>query len=226
MPRSLPRPATQTRRMISLDLAVNADRRRPVARRLLCRGHGRGDDLLRHARHRQHRPPGLHHARVLRRLHRQFQLWHRPDSDRRGHGAGVFSRRHGGLPDLLLRLRTARRGVDPGSRLLLRSVVCRRGRADPGVRRRLPVCRSPLHRSEPASRLCRPAVAHAGPVPGLAVDARGAASLLGAHLYRPRHPGRVAGPAGPAADGGQPQPRQAHRLRHLDRHRLGRRRAA
>ncbi len=153
------------------------DRLRLAARRVLCRGHGRGDDLLRHARHRQYRPPGLHHARVICRLYRQFQLRDRPDPDRRRNGSRIFSRRHGGLPDLLLRLRTARRGVDPGSRLLLRSIVRRRGRADPGVRRRLPVCRRPLYRSEPASRLCRPAVAHAGPVPGLAADARGIASL-------------------------------------------------
>ena len=53
------------------------------------------------------------------------------------------------------------------------------------------------------------------------LDAGGAAGLSGAHLYRPRHPRGITGPAGTAADGGQPEPRQDDRLRHLDRHRLG-----
>ena len=43
------------------------------------------------------------------------------------------------------------------------------------------------------------------------------AAVPDAHLHRPRHPGRGAGPAGAAAAGGQPDPHQAHRLRHLDR---------
>ena len=46
------------------------------------------------------------------------------------------------------------------------------------------------------------------------------------HLHRPRHHGGVAGPAGAATDGGRSDPHQAHRLRHLDRDRRGRRRAA
>ena len=65
--------------------------------------------------------------------------------------------------------------------------------------------------------ICRPAAAHADPVHRLADDDRGAAALSDAQLYRPRDPGGVAGPAGAAADGGEPDPDQADRLRHLDR---------
>ena len=53
-----------------------------AARRLLRRRHGRRFDLVRHARHRQHRPPGLHHPRLLHRLHRQRDVRHRSDPRR------------------------------------------------------------------------------------------------------------------------------------------------
>ena len=53
-----------------------------------------------------------------------------------------------------------------------------------------------------------------------------AAALPVAHLHRPRHHGGVAGPAGAAADGRRPDQDQAHRLRHLDRDRIDRRRAS
>ena len=117
------------------------DHRRSAARRVLRRGHGRGDDLLRHARHRQHRPPGLYHARLVRRLYAEFELRPRPGADRRGDDAAVLSARDRGLSDLLLCFRAARRGVDPGPRLFLWPVVCRRGGADPDLWRRLPLCR-------------------------------------------------------------------------------------
>ena len=67
---------------VSLDLLMNAVISGPAARRVLCRGVGRRGDLLRHARHRQHRPSGLHPARLLRGLHRQHRVRHRPDPGR------------------------------------------------------------------------------------------------------------------------------------------------
>ena len=71
----------------------------------------------------------------------QLEFRARPDPDRRRDDAAVLSARDGGLPALLLCLRAARRAVDPGARLLLRPVVCRRGVADPDLRRRLPLRR-------------------------------------------------------------------------------------
>ena len=73
---------------------------------------------------------------------------------------------------------------------------------------------------------CRSAAAAAGAVPGLAGHGRRAAAVHVAHLHRPRDPGGGAGPAGAAADGGQPDADQAHRVRAVDRDRLDRRRDA
>ena len=77
-----------------------------------------------------------------------------------------------------------------------------------------------------ALRLHRPAVPHAGALRDLAADARPAAALSVAHLHRARDHGGVAGSAGAAAHGRRPDQDQAHRLRHLDRHRVARRRAS
>ena len=141
----------------------------------------------------------------------------RSDPDRRLDAAGLLRDRHGRLSALLPCVRIARRAVDPGSRLLFRSAVCRRSVADPGLRRRLPLCRSALYRPEPAVRYFRPAAADADPVRGVAGHDRRAAALPDAQLYRPGDPGGIAGRARVAADGGEPDPDQADRFRHFDR---------
>ena len=69
------------------------DRLRPAARRLLRRGDDRRVDLLRHARHRQHRASGLHPPRLLRRLHRQQRVRRRSDPRQRRRDAGLLSAR-------------------------------------------------------------------------------------------------------------------------------------
>ena len=131
-----------------------------------------------------------------------------------GHrAAGVLSARRGGLSGLLRRLRAARRRSAARPRVLLRPAVHHRGRAGAGVRRRLPAGRGALYRAQPASRRRRSAAAAAGAVPGRAGDGRRPAAVHVAHLHRPRDPGGGAGPAGAAADGGQPDPHQAHRVR-------------
>src|SRR5579875_3056141 len=193
------------------DLARSGDQRpgcRAAARRFLCRRHRRRDDRVRHARHRQHRPSGLHHAGLLSRLSRRPRSRARPDSGRDPGDAGVFPARHGGLSDLLFLFRATRRRGDAGARLFLRPAVRGRGRPDPRFWRRLPVCRSALYRA----------------VPLLAGHGGAAAALPVAQFYRPSDPGGVAGPRRIAADGGRSDPHQAHRLRHRDRHGRARRR--
>ena len=73
-------------------------------------------------------------------------------------------------------VREARPGGAARPRLLLRPPVHHRGRADPGVRRRLPLRRGRLHRADLAHRLRRFAAAHAGAVRRLAADGRGCCS--------------------------------------------------
>ena len=197
--------------------ADQCDRRRHPAGRVLRRGDGRDHDHLRHARHRQYRAAGLHPARFLCGVHRQRGDRARSDPDRRLDAAGLLRDRHDRLSALLPCVRIARRAVDPGSRLLFRSAVRRRSVADPGLRRRLPLCRSALYRPEPAVRHFRPAAADADPVRGVAGHGRRAAALPDAQLYRTRDPGGIAGRAGAAADGGGPDPDQADRVRHFDR---------
>ena len=130
-------------------------RRGPAARRLLRGRDGRRLDLLRHARCRQHRAPGLHHSGLLHRLHRQ-----------RTFGADPIVAAIVMLPAFYLlgtaiyqvyycRLREARPGGVARPRLLLRPSVHHRGRADLGVRRRLPLRRGALHRADMAHRFRR-----------------------------------------------------------------------
>ncbi len=171
-------------------------RRGAPARRLLCRRHRRRVDLVRHARHRQHRASGLHHPRLLHRLFLQHQFRRRSDHRQHRGAAGVLRARRAGLSGLLRVVRETRPGIAARPRFLLRPAVRHRSRADPGVRRRLPLRRGRLYRPQRPSRLDRFAVAHAGALPGGAGDVRRAAALRHPHLSRPRHHGGVAGPVG------------------------------
>ena len=199
---------------------------RAVARRLLCRRDDRRVDLVRHAGHRQHRASRLHHSGLLHRLHRQHDARDRSDPGERDRAAGVLSARRGGLSGLLRRLRASRRRGAARPRVLLRPAVHHRGHARAGVRRGLPAGRGAVYRSQPASRHRRSAAAPAGAVPGRTGHGRRAAAVHVAHVPGPSDPRRGAGPARAAADGGEPDPHQAHRLRPVDRHRLAGRRGA
>ena len=142
-----------------------------------------------------------------------------PDAGRPPDAAGVLCARRRDLSGLLPVVREARAGSAARPRVLLRHPVHHRGRADPRVRRRLPLRRRRLYRADAAVRLRRPALPHAGSLRALARDVRGAAALSVAHLHRARHHGGGAGSAGAQPDGGEPDQDQAHRVRHLDRDR-------
>ena len=73
-----------------------------------------------------------------------------------------------GLSGLLPVVREARAGSAARPRVLLRHPVHHRGRADPRVRRRLPLRRRRLYRPDAALRLRRPALPHAGALRALA----------------------------------------------------------
>ena len=107
--------------------ADQCDHRRPAARRLLCRRDGRHFDLVRHPRHRQHRASGLHHPRLVHRLHRQPDARPRSDPDRDHRAAGVLRARRRGLSGLLRLVREARPGCAARARVLLRPAVRHRG---------------------------------------------------------------------------------------------------
>ena len=195
-------------------------RRRAAARRLLRRGDGRHLDLVRHAGRGQHRPSRLHHPGLLHRLYRQHPLRHRSDPDRGAGAAGLLPAGRGGLSALLLGLRAARPGGAARPRLLLRPAVHHRGGADPGVRRRLPLRRGRLHRPDLAPRLPRFPAADAGALRRLGAAGRRRCSSILTHTFIGRAIMAV------AQDQlalrllcGRPDPHQAHRLRHLDRHR-------
>jgi branched-chain amino acid transport system permease protein len=72
--------------------------------------------------------------------------------------------RHGGLSGLLRGLRAAGRPVAPRPVVLLRHPVHRRGRADPGLRRRLSLGAGLVHDRQPPLYVDRAAVAAAGAV--------------------------------------------------------------
>ena len=138
--------------------------------------------------------------------------------------AGVLCARRARLSDLLPVVREARPGIAARARLLLRPAVRHRGRAEPGLRRRLPLGQRALYRRQRPPRRHGVSAAHAGALPGVAGDVCRLADLSVAHLHRPRGDGGVAGPAGAATDGGQSDAHQADRLRHIDRHRVAGRR--
>ncbi len=195
-----------------------------AGRLLRCRDAWRVD-LVRHPRHRQHRPSGLHHPRLLHRLYPQHPARHRSDHCQHRDDAGVLSAGRGGLSGLLSGIRETRTGIAARPVLLLRALVRHRGDADPRFRRRLPLRRGLVYRPELAPRGDGLPAAHAGAIPRGAAHVRRVAAVPVAHLHRPRDLGGGAGPAGTAPDGGRPNPHQAHRLRHLDRHHSRRRRA-
>ena len=140
-------------------LLINAIVAGLSARRLLRRRDRRHLDLVRHARHRQHRASRLHHPRLLHRLHRQ----HDATASIRSSSASSCCRRSMLLGAAIYQVyyvvvREARPGVAARARLLLRPAVRHRGRADPGVRRRLPLRRGVLYRANlhiGAHRNCR-----------------------------------------------------------------------
>ena len=188
-------------------------------------GDGRHLDLVRHARRGQHRAPGLHHRRLLHRLHRQHHLRPRPDPHGHPGAAGVLSARPGGLSGVLPVVRRARRGGAARARLLLRPPVHHRGGADPGVRRGLPLRARHLYWADLAHRLCRLPSAHAGPVRCLASAGDQPASFTcpAPSSDAPSWPWPRTSRRCGAAVGG-PDPHQARRLRHLHRHCRARRR--
>ena len=131
---------------------------RAVAWRLLRGGDDRRVDLVRHARHRQHRAPRLHHPRLLYRLHRQHDAGDGSDPGQRDRAAGVLLAGGGSLSGLLRRIRTPRRRGAARACVLLRPAVHHRGHARAGVRRGLSVGRGAVYRTQPASRalsICR-----------------------------------------------------------------------
>ncbi len=193
--------------------------------RRLLRGDGLGRvAVVRHSRHRQYRPSGLYHSRLLRRLYAQPRLWHRSDHRQHHHAAGVLRTGRGHLPDLLRGVREARSGIAARARILLRPAVHHRSCAGAVFRRRLPRRGGVVYRPDLAPRRRRHTAAHRGAVPGFASPHRGAPASARPHLYRPRHHGGGAGPARAAPDGGEPDPHQTHRLCDFNRHRLARRR--
>ena len=196
------------------------DRRHP-ARRILYRCDTRRLDLVRHPRYRQHRPSRLHPAGLLRRLHRQHSAGDRSDRGQHPHAAGVLSARRRCLSSLLRVLRAARAGISARLVVLLRLAVRHRGDAHPRVRRRLPLRRSALYRTELASRRDGFPAAHAGAVYRCAHAVRRARALPVVHIHRPRDQGRGARPACVAAHGRLAGAHQAHRVRHFHRHRVG-----
>ncbi len=133
----------------------------------------------------------------------------------------------GGLPGLLRIVRAARPRGAERARVLLRPAVHHRGAADPGVRRRLPLRRGALYRAELAHRRDGLPAAHAGAVRGGARDVRRRCSSISRSTFIGRAISAVAQDQlalqlmAAIAD-----PHQAHRLRHLDRDGVDRRRAA
>ena len=147
------------------------------------------------------------------------RLRRRSDPGQHRHAAGVLCARLGDLPGLLPLVREARAGIAARPRLLLRPAVRHRSHAAAGLRRRLPLRRG----GAISARACISALSTFPlrmlvPCVVALVLFGGAGAVPVAHLHRPRHQCGGAGPGGAAADGGRPDPHQAHRLRHLDRH--------
>ena len=108
-------------------------------------------------------------------------------------------------------------GIAARARVLLRHPVHHRGRAGPGLRRRLPHGETALHRHDLAARRGRFSAAPGRAVPGLAGDGGRRAALSHAHVLRPRRARGGAGPARAAPDGRRPGPHQGARVRALHR---------
>ena len=192
---------------VQLRVADQCRDRGHSARRLLCRRDDRRFDLVRHPRHRQYRASGLHHPRLLHRLHRQHQLRDRPDPRPASSMLPVFYSLGAGVYQVYYqsfekRGQEALRGLAFFFGLLFVTEVLlilvfgvdyryvEAGYIGPTLQLR-------RHRFS---------AAHAGAVRRRAAHVRRAAALPVAHLHRPRHHGGGAGSTRAAADGASIRP--------------------